>query len=169
MIGLLKRTMEILIGCFIASIPFTSLVLYELVESTKFNCYIIMCLSALAFLLINFYFFRAYFVFSRNMKLYLKVNITAYVIFITISMTTLVLCYYIDMPAIYTFLFLPLKVFMIFYKNAIYSALIYHVIMFGIIYIAPLTTNVERLVQMDDIDNRIISEEVEYLLDEKNE
>lgn len=169
MIGLLKRTMEILIGSFVSSIPFTSLVLYELVESTKFNCYIIMCISAFVFLFLNFYFFRAYFVFSRNMKLYLKVNITAYVIFIAISMTSLVVCYYADLPAIYTFLFLPLKVFMIFYKNSILSAFIYHLIIFGVIYIAPLTTNVERLVQMDDIDNRIISEEVEYLLDEKRE
>ena len=157
---LIKRILENFAACFISSIVLSSLILYKLVDSTRFNCYIIMSVSAILFIVVNIYFLRAFFVFSRDIRFYFKVNYISYGIFAFVNIAALLVCYFVKskvLNTVYTLFFLPFNVFNIFLgKQALISAFAMHIIILAVIYIAPLTTNAELLSEMDEIDERTI-------------
>ena len=152
--GMFKRFAETFMSCFVFSAPLAFLLLYEYVEATPFNTGAVMIISALLYISASVYFLRSYFVCFRDLKLYYIVNYAIYGIFVIVSSALLLLFDCIKLPALYTLLLLPLRVFEIFVDNSWVSAGIFHIVMLIVIYISPLTTNLDMLEELDDIEER---------------
>ena len=107
-----------------------------LIIQTRSNALTVMCLIFAVIILFHIYCLRAYIRFVHNPAVYLKVNVTVFLVFAVINM----MLAFINKEPYYTYLFLPYKLFMVFGVSKIMSAAIINLVMLFIIMIIPWGT-----------------------------
>lgn len=143
---LFRRFVEFLVVSLLTSIPFA--LIYHLgFRPTTSWAYRIIGVSLFGFIFINAYLLRAFYYSMGNRKVYFNVNLVAYAIYAALSIAVLLIFKDEELYSIYSYAFMPLKFVTLIFndvllttslKHQMVAAVMTHVLMYAVIFIAPL-------------------------------
>lgn len=144
---LFRRFIEIFITSVICSVPIALLYGVGILSKSDYWAIRIMSISLFAFVALNIYLLRAFYYSMGNRRIYFNVNLVAYAIFSIINLGTLIIFKDNSLPSLYSYLFMPMKYLNVVMnmlgstaslKIQILAPIVTHIIMYAIIFIAPL-------------------------------
>ncbi len=142
-----RRLIEILITSVICSAPIALLYGIGILSKSDYWAIRIMGISIIAFIALNIYLLRAFYYSMGNRRVYYNVNILSYTIFAIINLAVLIIFKDNSLPSLYSYFFMPMKFLNVVMnllgsttslKIQILAPIATHIIMYAVIFIAPL-------------------------------